>query len=109
MGNVDLYRPGGVLRQPTNTITRERLQEAVSKDIVGLDAPEAIEVLQRVLAEARAVGVRETSPDFKRAAALLGTLEGSTTVQEPSEAESDPQKDQLDALFGGGYVMPDVD
>lgn len=73
--NVDFYRPGGVMRQPTNVLTREALanaqktsspaidadaalQKCVKEDTKELPNAQAIELLNLRIAEARAAGVR---------------------------------------------------
>ena len=124
--NVDLYRPGGVLRQPTNLLTREalenarktrspaidadeRLQKAVKDGVAGLSAAEAVELLQQRIGEARAAGVREGTPNLKRALALLATLESGSDTAAQDTSVSDPNRAAFDALFGGGFVEPELD
>lgn len=125
--NVDTSRPGGVMRQPTNVLTREmlanarkttspvlaaeeRLQAVVATEVTGLDNADAVALLQRVVGEARAVGVREASPNMKRAASLLGTLEAASAAEQGQKLdETDPNRSAMDALFGGGYVEPDFE
>lgn len=119
--NVDLYRPGGVMRQPSQGITREMLQNSrktrsaaldaeervkdALKTVGELPAAEAVEMLDGLIEEAREAGVRDTTPNMKKALALRGSLQtaakGSTDT-----AKTDPQKNAFDALFGGGYAPP---
>ena len=85
----------------------ERLQKAVKQDSKGLPTAEAISLLQTRISEAREAGVREGTPNLKRALALLATLESAETAAAPEEAEkADPNKSKFDALFGGGYAEP---
>jgi len=124
--SVDLSRPGGVLRQPTNGVTREMLQnsrkttspalvaeervkEAVS-EVGSMPAAEAVALLEQRIGEARAAGVRDYSPTLKKALALCGTLAAaggsSDSAGKAASETTDPQKAAFDALFGGGYAPP---
>jgi len=88
----------------------ERVKDAV-KEVGTMPPSDAVDLLERVIAEARAVGVRDTSPNLKRALALRGTLAtaaGSAAAASGVET-TDPQKAAFDALFGGGYSFPDDD
>ena len=125
--NVDLYRPGGVMRPVPGGVTRDMLQNArkttspalraeerikeVLEEVGTMPPSEAIELIERAIGEARAVGARDTSPIMKKALQLQGTLMaaagGETETQDT--ATTDPQKDAFDALFGGGYAMPNDD
>ena len=124
LDNVDLSRPGGVLQQPTNVLTRDmlknsqkvsspsidaeaRLQQA-AKDVGSMSTDDAVALLKAEVDKARSVGVREASPNLKRAVALMGTLlEAQKGVADAAMA--DPQKDLMDAIFDGGYAMPELD
>ena len=83
----------------------ERLAEIIA-------GPADIETLARALDDCRAAGVRENMPNFKKATALLATLEASAN-NATSEADAKPRAMdgsvdmQLDMLFGGGYAIPD--
>ena len=120
--NVDLYRPGGVMRQPSLQLTRQMLDDATKtrspaidadnrvKDAlseVGTMAPaEAVELLERRIAEAREAGTSPSSPNVKKALALAATLKTGTETQADVK-KTDPKKDAFDALFGSGYAPPD--
>ena len=109
--------------QPTNGVTREalqnaekmsspaidaemRLQEAVAQ-VGGMETKKAIELLDSTIEAAMRAGVYEKAPPLKRAVALRSTLQ-MASVNEPNP-EADPNKAALDALFGGGYAIPDLD
>lgn len=64
-------------------------------------------LLQARIDEARAAGVREGTPNLKRALALLGTLQSAEAVADATaDSKADPNKATFDALFGGGYAEP---
>ena len=124
--NVDFYRPGGVMRQPTVVLTREGMANArkttspaieadervqqVVKDVGSMPPGEAVEALKQAIAAALEAGVRENSPTMKKAKALMGTLSTAAAAAAADDLEkTDPQKDAFDALFGGGYAMPNDD
>lgn len=69
---------------------------------------DAIVLLQARIDEARAAGVREGTPNLKRALALLGTLQSAEAVADATadSEQADPNKATFDALFGGGYAEP---
>ena len=129
--NLDLSRPGGVMR-PTNAggvipggVTRGMLQNArkttspailadekvkEALDSVGsMPAAEAVALLGERLGQARAAGVRETMPNFKKALALMAQLDvaagGGSGGAAVDAKKSDPQKNEFDALFGEGYAV----
>ena len=96
---LDVSRPGDGIRQPTPVITRETLANAQKTTSPALNADEALKValqevgtldtraacdlLKQRMADARAAGLRESMPNFKKAQALLNTLE----LTAASEAE----------------------
>ena len=124
--NLEFRSPGGVARQPTNVLTREgieaankisspailaeeRLAKAVS-EASGLPAADAADQLERLIAEARAVGVSSNSPQLKKATSLMGVLRAG--AQEAGAFEVDPLAEQMSILFSdewGGYSMPELD
>jgi hypothetical protein len=128
---VDLYRPGGVLRQQSPMLTREALEnaekisspsidaeaalQAAVKEVGGLPPDAAISRLEATIVAAVEAGVFEKAPALRRAIALKSTLEiaaadASAAAADGAEApESDPLKSQMDALFGAGYAVPDLD
>jgi regulator of replication initiation timing len=122
--NVDLYRPGGVMRQQTNFVTREDLKNAQKTSSPAIDATEALDkalkrtdldaqattdLLTQLVEQARAVGVRAESPTMKRALSLMATLSVAAAQEQEQETmrAQDPQQAQMDALFGEGFAIVD--
>lgn len=128
--NVDLYRPGGVLRQETSKLTHKGIADSMKNSspvIAAEDAlaraartcntlppAEAVGMLSAVMAEAEKAGVRATAPSLVKARRLLSTLEDAATQVSKGDARDesalDPEEAKkqaaLDALFGGGYAAP---
>ena len=113
------------MRQPAGGVTREmlrnsrkttspaiaageRVQEAVSQ-VGSMPAKEGIALLEQRIGEARAAGVRDDAPNLKKAVALLATLQPQAGAGAVNTKKTDPQKAAFDALFDGGYAMPDLD
>lgn len=125
--NVDFYRPGGVMRQPTNLLTREALQNArktTSPRIDAMDALQAVikekspsaEGLSQVIDAAVAAGVSDTAPQLKKARALLAVLEfASSGGPQAGDDKATPSGEdggldsKLKQLFVDEYSMPDLD
>jgi regulator of replication initiation timing len=122
--NVDLYRPGGVMRDQTNFVTREDLKNAQKTSSPAIDATEALDkalkrtdldaqattdLLTQLVEQARAVGVRAESPTMKRALSLMATLSVAAAQEQEQETmrAQDPQQAQMDALFGEGFAIVD--
>lgn len=108
--------------QSSPQLTRESIANAqkaqtpVARAQEGLDAAvkaagsmsvdAACAELGRVIGEAYTAGVDPRQPSMRRAAALLTTLEAQAKeVQKPK----DELETKLDALFGGGFAMPETD
>lgn len=121
--NVDLYRPGGVMRQAPLALTREMMANAQKVQSPAMLADEALKealdanadaaALARTLEEARAAGLREGAPNYKKAVALLATLEAGGSLEAAAQPPSSPMDgsvdSKLDVLFGGGYSIPGMD
>lgn len=121
LDNQDFGRPGNVQRAPPGGVTRDMLlnsrkvtspaiaaDEAVKDALAavgGLPPVEAVELLERVLAEARAAGTSKTSPNVKKAISLQSQLETAAGAAKKDQKTTDPQKASFDALFGDGYAM----
>lgn len=102
--DLDVFRPGDGARQPVPIITRESLANAqktsspaleaeerlaaAMKEVSSLNANAACDMLKQRIAAARAAGLREEMPNFKKARALLITLEAAAA--------------SLDGLVDGG-------
>lgn len=127
--NVDFYRPGGVLRQPTKQLTKgdlenaqvtrspvidaeKRLQDVTARAGTLGSQEEAIALLSEALAAADQARVPATSPQRKAAAALLSAYEQAASDASAPEAEG-PPKDKMqatmDAIFSDEYAMPGLD
>ena len=129
--NVDLYRPGGVMRPIKGGVTREmllnsrkttspaiqaeeRVKEAM-ETVNTMPPVEAAKLLENLVAQAKTSGVGDYSPTLKKAISLKATLElasGSAAATKKAKREAldaDGPQDVFDALFGGGYVIPDDD
>ena len=120
--NVDLYRPGGVIRRVATGVTREMLANSQKTQSPAMVADEAlkaalakadVEVLAQVIEVARAAGLRESAPNLKKAISLLATLSPSSSTASDAVAAKrgpvDPVDAKLDAIFSGGYAIPDDD
>jgi hypothetical protein len=109
---VDLYRPGGVLRQQSPMLTREALENAEKISSPSIDAEAA---LQAAVKEVGGLPPDAAISRLEATIALKSTLEmgaadASAAAADGAEApESDPLKSQMDALFGAGYAVPDLD
>lgn len=123
LDNLDMTRPGGVMRQTTNLLTREgiesaqktssptidadqRLKEAIA-EVGNIPGEDAIALLKERIDAARSVGLRETTPNLKRAVGLLGTLE--TAADATVQQAEDPLSAKMDAIFADGFAMPEDD
>ena len=77
------------------------------------DAAAAAAMLQQVIGDAFEVGVSVSSPQMRKAAALLGAFETAlaTTDDEASAAKAttDAHEQKMNALFSDEYAMPDLD
>lgn len=120
---VDLYRPGGVMRQKPMELTREMMQDSrkttspalaadervkeALQDVSGMPPAEGAALLAERIAEARDAGTNPNSPNVKKARALQTQLETAAAASQQDAAIADPQKDVFDALFGSGFAPPD--
>ena len=127
--NVDLYRPGGVMRPVPGGVTREMLLNSRKNTSPALQAEErvkeametvntmppvqAAQLLETLVAQAKTSGVGDYSPTLKKAISLKATLElangSAAEAKKEKTRDSDASQDVFDALFGGGYVIPDDD
>lgn len=129
----DYFQPGvtgqGKMGQPSQGVTREMLQNAGKATSPALVADEQLKqavadagkystdasrvMLERVIAEARAAGVREKMPNMKKAVALLATLERADEAAQElgnvSPEQADPLAGMMSAIFDDGYALPDDD
>lgn len=125
--NVDFMRPGGVMRQPSQQLTRadlensrvtsspvidaeNRLQEAMARAGTLGSAQEAMAMLERVIGEAYTAGVPVDSPQMKAAASLLGAFESAVESQANAPApKADKAQAAMDAIFADEYAIAGLD
>jgi hypothetical protein len=123
--NVDFYRPGGVMRQPTNFLTREALENSRKTQSPRINAMDALQTvikektptaegLGRVIDAAVEAGVSDSAPQLRKARALLAALQvASSDAPAKDEATGATQDGGLDSklnqLFVEEYSMPDLD
>lgn len=122
---VDFYRPGGVMKQPTNILTIEGLQRAsqsispavraeqalqeVTKKVANMSSEEARQSLRSTLDMGRAAGVDPRSPQFKKAAAVLAALERASEDAGAADVTPNALNDKMNAIFSDAYAIPDDD
>ena len=125
--NVDFMRPGGVMRQPSQQLTKadlensrvttspvidaeNRLQEAAARAGTLGSAQEAMAMLERVIGEAYTAGVPIDSPQMKAAASLLGAFESAVESQAKAPApKADKAQAAMDAIFADEYTIAGMD
>jgi hypothetical protein len=131
--SFDYFQPGGAgqgkMGQPFQGVTREMLLNAGKATSPALAADEQLKqavadagkystdasrvMLERVIAEARAAGVREKMPNMKKAVALLATLERADEAAQElgnvSPEQADPLAGMMSAIFDDGYALPEED
>ena len=117
--SFDYFQPGvagqGRMGQANGGVTRAMLRDSEKTNSPALAADEQLQLavrdagkysvdasramLEHVIAQARAVGVRESLPNMKKAVALLATLEraeqAAAEAQGEAAAEADPQADAM--------------
>lgn len=87
-------------------LAEERLGKAVAEASNAQDQATAVSQLQQVVQLAREANVRDSAPMMKKATSLLGLLEQNT---KGPPAEVDPLGAKFDAIFAGGYAIPEFD
>ena len=89
----------------------ERLQSAVNEAGSLSDSAAAAAMLQAVIGDAYAAGVSVSSPQMRKAAALLTVIEQAASAEEAPDvaAPLDPHLQQMNAIFSDDYAMPDFE